>query len=214
VGDFLYSRAFQLMTTVERLSIMRCFADMTNCLAEGEAQQLLNQHHPDMTEALYLDIIQAKTAKLFETAAQLGPLLTESPAAIETALATFGLKVGMAFQMVDDILDYAETAHHLGKNPLQDLQEGKVTLPLLYTYRHASPDLRRFIHNVIRSAEPNPEAVLAIQTAVQKSGALSYTYQLAQQTILQAVQALMLLPASDYKTALIALAQFAIKRSH
>jgi len=214
VGDFLYSRAFQLMAQVGSLRVMQCYAETTNQLAEGEAQQLLNSHHLGMTESDYLNIIRAKTAKLFETAARLGPILAESPPNIEAGLARFGLHVGTAFQIVDDILDYGEanTVGALGKNPLQDLKEGKVTLPLLYTYTHGAIKVRALIQQAVMAGVPSAQDIATIQTLVRESSALPYAHDLATREIEKATSALSVLPESRFKQGLLHLAEFALNR--
>jgi octaprenyl-diphosphate synthase len=212
VGDFLYSRAFQLMTQVGDTRVMQCFADTTNCLAEGEAQQLLNRHNPEISQSLYLDIIRSKTAKLFETAAQLGAILADMPQAIEAGLARYGLHVGTAFQIIDDILDYSDDGASIGKNPLQDLQEGKVTLPLLYLYEQGSPAEKRLIRTTIMTEMPSESQLNAIKTAIQESHAIPYAYNLAEKEIEQAISALDILSDNPCKTAAIHLARFALNR--
>jgi octaprenyl-diphosphate synthase len=212
VGDFLYSRAFQLMTQVNNARVMQCFADTTNCLAEGEAQQLLNRHNPEISQSLYLAIIQAKTAKLFETAALLGGILAKTTPSIEAGLAGYGLHVGTAFQIVDDILDYSDDKAALGKNPLRDLQEGKVTLPLLYLYEQGSAAQKNLIRTAIMTNTPTEAQLDAIKTAVRESGAIHHAYQMAKQEIEQAISAIQILPNSRFKTTAIALAHFALNR--
>lgn len=212
VGDFLYSRAFQLMTQVNHARVMQCFADTTNCLAEGEAQQLLNRHNPSISQTLYLDIIRAKTAKLFETAAQLGAILTHMPPAVEAGLARYGLHVGTAFQIVDDILDYSDDNAVMGKNPLQDLQEGKVTLPLIYLYEQGSAAEQNLIRTTIMTTTPGETQLNAIKMAIQESHAIPYAYDLAEQEIEQAISALGVVEDSPFKTAAIQLAHFALNR--
>jgi octaprenyl-diphosphate synthase len=212
VGDFLYSRAFQLMTQVSHARVMQCFADTTNCLAEGEAQQLLNRHNPEISQPLYLAIIRAKTAKLFETAAQLGGILANVPPAVEVGLAQYGLHVGTAFQIVDDILDYGDTSAAMGKNPLQDLQEGKVTLPLIYLYEQGSSAEKNLIRTTIMTTTPSDAQLNTIKAAIQASDAIPYAYHLAEQEIEQAVSALDVLSDTPFKTAAIRLAHFARSR--
>jgi octaprenyl-diphosphate synthase len=212
VGDFLYSRAFQLMARVGHSRVMQCFADTTNCLAEGEAQQLLNRHNPEISQSLYLDIIRAKTAKLFETAAQLGSILANMPLAVEAGLARYGLHVGTAFQIVDDILDYSDDSSAMGKNSLQDLQEGKITLPLLYLYAQGSPAEKSLIRTIVMTETPSETQLSAIKTAIQESEAIPYSYSLAKREIEQSILALKVLSDSPFKTAASCLAYFALNR--
>ncbi|MEY3182414.1 MAG: octaprenyl diphosphate synthase [Pseudomonadota bacterium] len=212
VGDFLYSRAFQLMTHTKQLRVMDCFANTTNCLAEGEAQQLLNRHNPELSQANYLKIIQSKTAKLFETAAQLGAILAEMPEAVEAGLANYGLQVGLAFQIVDDILDYQSDDKTLGKNPLQDLKEGKVTLPLLYLYEQGSVETKALIRSSILSSTPTQEQINAIKVAIRHSDAIQQAYTVAEHAVNRAIAALSVLPNSTFKEGAIALARYALSR--
>lgn len=212
VGDFLYSRAFQLMTQIDDLRVMRLLANTTNVLAEGEALQLLNCHNPHVSEEEYLEIIQAKTAKLFETAAQLGALLAHAPPDIEAALAQYGLHLGTAFQIMDDLLDYQGTEDEMGKTGLHDLHEGKVTLPLIYLYNQGTADQKALLETVI--LQEHTLDLTAIQTLIKTSGALQYTHQVAQNHIDRALSALSALPPSPFKTSATSLALFAIQRTY
>jgi octaprenyl-diphosphate synthase len=154
VGDFLYSRAFQMMVEVQQMRIMDILSNATNVIAEGEVLQLLNCHEPDTTEESYLQVIRSKTAKLFEAAAQLGAVLAEQSAAVETALASYGMHLGTAFQLIDDVLDYSATPEEMGKNVGDDLAEVKPTLPLIYTLRHANPTHQAVIREAITQGGP------------------------------------------------------------
>jgi octaprenyl-diphosphate synthase len=213
VGDFLYSRAFQLMAQVPHPRIIQCFADTSNCLAEGEAQQLLNRHNPSISESQYFSIIRAKTAKLFETAAQLGAILSNMPPATDSCLARYGHHVGTAFQIIDDILDYSDDGTTLGKDPMQDLQEGKVTLPLLYLYQYGTAEEQALVRTVIMTSSPSLAQIADIKSAIQASDAIPYARRLAEQEVQRAVLALNGLPDNPFKAAAIQLARFAIHRS-
>lgn len=211
VGDFLYSRAFQMMVEVGDMRIMRVLSDATNVIAEGEVLQLMNCHDADVDEVRYLEIIRYKTAKLFEAAARLGAILAGASPAIERAMAAYGMHLGTAFQLIDDVLDYsgaeAETGKHLG----DDLAEGKPTLPLIHVMRSGSPEqaacVRRAIENGGRDEFPQ---VLA---AVRASGALEHATNHAKAEAGRAADALVVLPASQYKDSLLQLSAFAVARS-
>ena len=211
VGDFLYSRAFQMMVEVGDMRIMRVLSDATNVIAEGEVLQLMNCHDADLDEARYLEVIRYKTAKLFEAAAQLGAILAGGSQEIEQAMASYGTHLGTAFQLIDDVLDYsgaeAETGKHLG----DDLAEGKPTLPLIHVMRNGSPEqaavVRHAIENGGRDDFPN---VLA---AIRATGALEHAKSYAKIEADQAAAALDVLPASQYKDSLLQLCVFAVARS-
>src|SRR6476620_5286857 len=173
VGDFVYSRAFQMMVAVNDMRVMRILADATNVIAEGEVLQLLNMHDPDVTEARYLQVIRSKTAKLFEAAAQLGALIAGAPEEQIEAAAEYGRSLGTAFQLIDDVLDYSGNADDIGKNVGDDLREGKPTLPLIYLMQHGTPEQKELVRACIETGdEQHFNAVLA---AVTESGALQYT---------------------------------------
>jgi len=212
VGDFLYSRAFQLMTQVGNLRVMQIFADTTNTLAEGEALQLLNRHNPNLCETEYVQIIQAKTAKLFEAAAQLGAILAQAPSEVESALGQYGLHLGTAFQIMDDLLDYQGSSNETGKPCFHDLCEGKVTLPLIHLYHQGSAQQRALIEQAIHREEL-PDT-LAMQQLLTSSGALRYTHQVAKDYIDKALSALSVLPPSHFKTSAESLAHFAVERCY
>ncbi|HVC37075.1 MAG TPA: polyprenyl synthetase family protein [Gammaproteobacteria bacterium] len=210
VGDFLYSRAFQMMVAVNDMRIMRILADATNLIAEGEVLQLLNCHDPDTTEARYLEVIRRKTATLFQAGAQLGAVIAHRPAAEQEALAAYGLHLGIAFQLVDDMLDYSAATTELGKNVGDDLAEGKPTLPLIHAMHKATPAQRQTIRGAIASG--GREHIDGIISIIRNTGALEYTYNYAQQEAQQAVTALTVLSDSVFKAALKELAEFSVER--
>ncbi len=212
VGDFLYSRAFQMMVSVNNMASMRILADATNTIAEGEVLQLAHRYEPDIDEASYLNVIEFKTAKLFEAAAQLGAVMAKQPIAIEQALARYGLHIGMAFQLIDDVLDYRATDSAWGKNIGNDLAEGKATLPLIYALKNTTPQQSQPIRKAIQQG--NIEDLALIQEAIVTTGAIDYTMQVAEKEIIQAQEALVALPASPYRDALVSLAKFAIARGN
>jgi octaprenyl-diphosphate synthase len=212
VGDFLYSRAFQMMVTVGNARVMQIVADATNVIAEGEVLQLLNMHNPDVNEADYLRVIRSKTAKLFEAAAQLGALVAGASDAEIDAAGEYGRSLGTAFQLIDDVLDYSGNAAEIGKNVGDDLREGKPTLPLIYLMEHGSAEQRELVRTCIENGdEQHFDQILA---AITTSGALDYTRQEAQKAARRATEAVLSLPDSQYKNALLALATFAVDRNH
>jgi len=210
VGDFLYSRAFQMMVAVNDMRVMRIMADATNLIAEGEVLQLLNCNDPDTTEARYLEVIRRKTSTLFQAGAQLGAMITQRPPAEQEALAAYGLHLGNAFQLVDDMLDYSASTSELGKNVGDDLAEGKPTLPLIHAMHKAAPVQREMIRKAI--ADGGREHIEEILAIIHKTGALEYTYLCAQQQAQKAVSALKVLSDSVFKTALRELVDFSVER--
>jgi octaprenyl-diphosphate synthase len=212
VGDFLYSRAFQMMVSVQNMRVMEILAQATNTIAEGEVKQLLNIHNTETTEEVYLDVIRSKTAKLFESAAQLGAVLAGRPAEEEQALAAYGMYLGTAFQLIDDALDYSSSAEELGKNIGDDLAEGKPTLPLLYTMHNGNESQRALIRSVIE--EGGKDRINEVIAAIESTGAIAYTSRSAQIEADKAIAQLANIPDSPYKEALVALARFAVSRSH
>ena len=212
VGDFLYSRSFQMMVAIRNMRVMQILADATNVIAEGEVLQLLNMHDPDVSEARYLQVIRSKTAKLFEAAAQLGALIAGAPDEQIEAAAEYGRSLGTAFQLIDDVLDYSGNADDIGKNVGDDLREGKPTLPLIYLMQHGTPEQRELVRTCIETGdEQHFDSVLA---AVTESGALQYT---REQAILAADVAratIVGLPSSDFKNSLLNLCAFAVDRNH
>jgi octaprenyl-diphosphate synthase len=210
VGDFLYSRAFQMMVSVNDMQVMRILADATNVIAEGEVLQLLNMHDPDVTEERYLQVIRSKTAKLFEAAGQLGALLGKASEQEIEAAAEYGRSLGTAFQLIDDVLDYSGNSSDIGKNVGDDLREGKPTLPLIYLMQHGTEEQRSLVRNcIIQGDEEHFEQILA---AVTQSGALQYTKQAAEQAAQKAAAAIQSLPDSQYKDCLLQLCTAAVSR--
>ncbi len=211
VGDFLYSRAFQMMVSVNRMRVLQVLADATNVIAEGEVLQLMNMHDPDLAIDDYLQVIRFKTAKLFEASARLGAVLAEAPAEVEEAAAAYGRSLGTAFQLVDDLLDYEGDSHELGKNVGDDLREGKPTLPLLVAMTRATHEERGVVREVIeRGGEHRLDEILAI---VRRTGALQATREAAQAEAEAARQALAVLPPSRAREALLELSVRAVHRS-
>ncbi|MDZ7752763.1 MAG: octaprenyl diphosphate synthase [Gammaproteobacteria bacterium] len=212
VGDFLYSRSFQMMVSVGNPRVMEILADTTNVIAEGEVQQLLNCHEPDTTEEQYRRVIQAKTAKLFEAGSQLGAILAGRPRQDETALARYGLHLGTAFQLVDDALDYSSSAAALGKNIGDDLAEGKPTLPLIHAMRESAPAQREVLREAVRNG--GLADIDAVASAIESTGSIAYTAHAARTEAAKAIAALADIPDSAYRDALVALAEFAVERDY
>jgi octaprenyl-diphosphate synthase len=210
VGDFLYSRSFQMMVDIGNMRVMEILADTTNTIAEGEVMQLLNCHDPDTSEERYMAVIHCKTAKLFEAAAQLGAVLAGRPEAEERALARFGLHLGTAFQLIDDVLDYSASSAELGKNIGDDLAEGKPTLPLIHAMRHGTPEQTRIIREAIEHG--GLEYIEIVTHTIESTGALDYTSRLAEREAEQAIASLAPLADSSAKDALVGLARFAVNR--
>ena len=211
VGDFLYSRAFQMMVSVNRMRVLQVLADATNVIAEGEVLQLMNMHDPDLAVADYLQVIRYKTAKLFEASARLGAVLAGADAALEESCADFGRSLGTAFQLVDDLLDYEGNSSELGKNVGDDLREGKPTLPLLLAMERATEPDRALIRHAIEHGELQklPD-ILAI---VRRTGALDATRASAQAEADKARAVLAHLPPSRAREALLDLCARSIHRS-
>ncbi|WOD08717.1 octaprenyl diphosphate synthase [Marinomonas sp. GJ51-6] len=210
VGDFLYSRAFQIMVDVGSMQCMKVLAETTNVIAEGEVQQLINCGDPDTTEESYLKVIQYKTAKLFEGAALCGAIIANANSETQEALRQYGMYVGTAFQLIDDVMDYTSTAEEMGKSVGDDLAEGKPTLPLIYTMKHGSIEAAGRVKNAILTG--GLEQLDTIIKDVQACGAIEYTEKKAQQQADMAISAIDKLPESAYKTALISLAHASVKR--
>lgn len=210
VGDFLYSRAFQMMVEVGDMQIMSILANATNTIAEGEVQQLLNVHDPDTTEQRYLDVIHNKTAKLFESASELAAVLNQEKSPATQAMAKYGMHLGTAFQLIDDVLDYSASSEEMGKNIGDDLAEGKPTLPLIYTIQNGTKEQADIVRKAIE--ENGLEYIDEVTTAIHATGAIQYTADCAKKESQLAIQALGNIADSEYKTALIALAEFAVDR--
>jgi len=212
VGDFVYSRAFQMMVSIGDMRVMQILADATNVIAEGEVLQLLNMHDPDVTEERYLQVIRSKTAKLFEAAAALGALIAGAPEELIEACAEYGRSLGTAFQLVDDVLDYSGVASDIGKNVGDDLREGKPTLPLIYLMQHGTPEQRQLVRTCIEHGdETHFNDILA---AITECGALDYTKRQADLAAQRASNAIAILPNSQFKDSLLKLSTFAVDRNH
>jgi octaprenyl-diphosphate synthase len=210
VGDFLYSRAFQMMVEVDDMRVMRVLADATNTIAAGEVMQLMGSHDPEVDEARYLEVIRRKTAKLFEAAARLGAVLARSSAAIENGLARYGAHVGTAFQLIDDVLDYSGDEAAIGKSLGDDLAEGKPTLPLIHVLRSGSPPDQAVVRRaIVAGGRDDFGAVLG---AIRACGSLDYARAAAQREVQASVEALEPLPQSEFKRSLLELASFSIVR--
>jgi octaprenyl-diphosphate synthase len=212
VGDFVYSRAFQIMVGIGDMRIMRILADATNVIAEGEVLQLLNMHDPDVTEMRYLQVIRSKTAKLFEAAAQLGALIAGATDREIEAAAEYGRSLGTAFQLVDDVLDYSGNAADIGKNVGDDLREGKPTLPLIYLMQNGTPQQRELVRTCIEKGDEKHFA--DILDAITTSGALDYTKHEAEKAAQRAAESIRTLPDSQFKDSLLKLCAFAVDRNH
>jgi octaprenyl-diphosphate synthase len=210
VGDFLYSRAFQMMVQIGRMRVMQILADATNTIAAGEVMQLMNVHDPDVTEADYRKVIYRKTARLFEAGAQIAAVLADRDPGDEAAMICYGQNLGTAFQLVDDALDYDASPDELGKNLGDDLAEGKPTLPLIYAMEKCSPAEREMMRSAVRQG--GLERLHDIHDIIESTGALQYTAARAQEAADVAISALSGIPDSDYKEALITIADFAVKR--
>ena len=211
VGDFLYSRAFQMMVSVERMRVLEVLADATNVIAEGEVLQLMNMHDPDISVEDYLRVIRYKTAKLFEASARIGAVLSGSDAALEAACAAYGQALGTAFQIVDDLLDYEGTTAALGKNVGDDLREGKPTLPLLAAMSRGTPEERELIRHAIQNGEV--ERLDEIVAIVRRTGALDITREAARAEAERARAHISALPSSQFKDALLRLTVLAVDRT-
>ena len=211
VGDFLYSRAFQMMVETNNMRVLATLAEATNVIAEGEVMQLMNMHDASLTPEAYLHVIESKTAKLFEASSRLAAILQDADNVTEQASATYGVALGTAFQLIDDVLDYAGDAAEMGKNLGDDLREGKTTLPLIVAMQRASPADQALIRTAIEEGDVSQlEAVVRI---VKSTGALDASLSFAKVQAKRAVDALTPLPDSAYKTALLELPLLSLKRT-
>ncbi|MEO7917317.1 MAG: polyprenyl synthetase family protein [Dokdonella sp.] len=210
VGDFLYSRSFQMMVELDSMAVMGILADTTNRIAEGEVLQLLNIGNPDTDERAYLNVIERKTAVLFSAATRLGGVLGKLPVEQQEALAQYGLDLGYAFQIADDVLDYVSDAETMGKNVGDDLAEGKPTLPVIYAIANSAPDIAESLRAAIEHGER--DALEPMLHAIRDSGALDYTRDRAIAYARAAQQSLAVLPASAARDALHVLADYAVQR--
>ena len=211
VGDFLYTRSFEMMVEMDSMRLMKILSHTTNIIAEGEVLQLLNCHDADTTEESYLEVIHHKTAKLFEAAGLLGAVITNSSTEIESAMSRYAMHLGSAFQLVDDLLDYSESSETIGKNIGDDLAEGKPTLPLIYAMKHGNEQQAQLIRTAIE--EGQRDKIDDIITIINDTGAITYTSQAAKQEVANAKAALAIITDSTYKDALLALADFSIERT-
>jgi octaprenyl-diphosphate synthase len=211
VGDFVYSRAFQMMVSVQNMRVMEILAEATNIIAEGEVLQLLNIHDADVTDEAYLQVIHYKTAKLFEAATRLGAIINNASAKDEAAMAEYGMRLGTAFQLIDDVLDLSGDSSDIGKNLGDDIAEGKPTLPLLYAMRKGNDTQRTLIRKAIEQG--GLEDFSAIIQAVKDTGALDYVRDVAKNEAELACQAIAHLPSNQYREAMVALAEFSVSRS-
>ena len=211
VGDFLYSRAFQMMVQIDSMRVMRILADTTNRIAEGEVRQLLHCHETDVTQEQYLHIVRGKTATLFEAAARLGAVLCKRPMREEESLARYGMHLGTAYQLIDDILDYDASITATGKRLGGDLAEGKATLPLLYALWHSSGNRARQIREAIHRG--GRDGIDAIAQTIEATGAIAYTKRLAQAETERAIACLEGLPSGEYLDGLRTAARFVVERN-
>ena len=212
VGDFLYSRAFEMMVGVGSMKVMQILAETTNVIAEGEVMQLMNCHDADTTEQRYLDVIHAKTAKLFEAATRLGAVLCDRSEAEEAAMASYGMHLGTAFQLIDDVLDYSSSSEEMGKNVGDDLAEGKPTLPLIFAMRNGTEEQSKLVRKAIEEGGLN--YLDQVMEAIRQTGAIEYTEKTARNEAELAIQQLAHLPETDYKQAMIDLAKYSVDRSY
>lgn len=212
VGDFIFSRAFEMMVEIGDMRVMEILSNTSNKIAEGEVLQLLNCNEPNTTEDQYMQVIQCKTAKLFSSAAQIGAVLADRPENEVKGLENYGMHLGTAFQIIDDVLDYRADSKTMGKNVGDDLAEGKPTLPLIYAMKQSSEDQKNILSEVIRAGDRDKLAqVLEI---IKQTNALEYTETIAKQEAEHAKESLTCLPDSDYKSALISLADFSVGRAY
>ena len=224
VGDFVYSRAFQMMAAVRSQRVIEIMSEATNVIAEGEVLQLMNARDPDTTEQRYLEVIERKTARLFQAGAEVAAVVAGAPGAVQRALADYGRHLGIAYQLIDDVLDYQSDPDARGKNLGDDLAEGKPTLPLIHALRTGDERIRALIRRAIAgdsggengsgAASGGREALSDILAAIESTGGLQYTARLAQAEADQAVAALQPLPETPYRAGLASLARFAVERQH
>jgi octaprenyl-diphosphate synthase len=210
VGDFLYSRAFQMMVDADSMRIMQVLAEATNVIAEGEVMQLMNMHNAELDEAAYLDVIRSKTAKLFEASARVGAILAGASATVEEACATYGQALGTAFQVIDDVLDYTGDVRVMGKNLGDDLREGKTTLPLIAAMQRGSAEQRALIQAAIENGDVSQ--IQQVVDIVHSTGALELARQAAAAEAGRAVASLQHLPSNEYTACLLQLASQLLER--
>lgn len=213
VGDFIYTRAFQLMARLGSLPVMQVMSDAVNVIAAGEVLQLMNCNDPDTTEQSYMQVIYSKTARLFEVAAECSALLSEATEQQVQAMKLYGRYLGTAFQLVDDVLDYCADVDKLGKNLGDDLEEGKPTLPLLHAMQHASDDERQLIRSIIEHGHGR-KYLAEVQAMMNKYQSLTYTIEKAKQEAQKAIDSLSVIDDNPYKEALISLAKISVERNY
>ncbi len=212
VGDFLYSRSFQMMVETNSMKVMDILSNTTNAIAEGEVLQLVQAHDADTTETKYMDVIRRKTAKLFEAATQLGAVLGKQPESVEHAMIDYGLHLGTAFQLIDDVLDYSADPMKTGKNLGDDLAEGKPTLPLIHALNKGSREHAELVRSAIENG--GRENIDGVRSAIESTNAIAYTAGVARREADAAIQALAPVPETKYKEALYALAEFSVSRTY
>ncbi|MGZ4960085.1 MAG: octaprenyl diphosphate synthase [Methylomonas sp.] len=212
VGDYLYSSAFEMMVSTSNMRVMEILSKTTTAIAEGEVLQLLNCNNPDTTEEKYLEVIARKTAILFSTATRLAAVISAADSATEEALAIYGQQLGVAFQLIDDALDYKASTEELGKNLGDDLAEGKPTLPLIYAIQHGTEQQAKIVVDAIRQG--SREAFNEVYEVVKATQAIEYTEQCADRAAEKAIESLACLPDSEYKRALETLARFSVQRDY
>lgn len=213
VGDFIYTRAFQLMARLGSLPVMQVMSDAVNVIAAGEVLQLMNCNDPDTTEQSYMQVIYSKTARLFEVAAECSALLSEATEQQVQAMKLYGRYLGTAFQLIDDVLDYCADVDKLGKNLGDDLEEGKPTLPLLHAMQHATDDERQLIRSIIEHGHGR-KYLAEVQAMMDKYQSLTYTIKKAKQEAQKAIDSLSVIDDNPYKEALISLAKISVERSY
>ncbi|MEG0279316.1 MAG: octaprenyl diphosphate synthase [Morganella sp. (in: enterobacteria)] len=212
VGDFIYTRSFQMMTDLDSMRVLKLMAEATNVIAEGEVLQLMNCNNPEISEADYMQVIYSKTARLFEAASQSAAILAGATPEQEIALQNYGRYLGTAFQLIDDVLDYDADNTTLGKNTGDDLDEGKPTLPLLHAMHNGTPEESALIRQAIEQGNGR-HLLESVLSTMKRCGSLTYTYNRAEEEADKAIAALSLLPDSPYKAALAGLAHIAVRRS-
>lgn len=210
VGDFLYSRAFQMMVEAKSMRIMEVLADATNIISEGEVMQLMNMHNADLDEGSYLHVIRSKTAKLFEASARVGAILAQGDNKMEQACADYGQALGTAFQVIDDVLDYAGDSSIMGKSLGDDLREGKATLPLIVAMQRGTPDQRHIVRDAIESG--SSEMLESVVEVIKSTGALAVARHAASLEAQRAVASAQQLPSGPYRDGLVELASQLLDR--
>jgi octaprenyl-diphosphate synthase len=212
VGDYLYSSAFEMMVRTGNMRVMEILSKTTTAIAEGEVLQLLNCNNPETTEEKYLEVISRKTAILFSAATRLSAVISNASPEVEEGLAKYGQHLGIAFQLIDDALDYKANQEELGKNLGDDLAEGKPTLPLIYAIQHGTDSEANIVIDAVKNG--NRDAFNEVYAVVKNTKAIDYTERRADEEAQKAIDALNILPDSEYKNALILLAKFSVQRNY